>query len=357
MVLINFFNSVKHRYERITLFDLMLFFQQLSTMTNAMIPLINTLEMIERNFVKKSFRSAIYSIKLNILAGKSLSDSLLAHPTIFEPTNTQLIYLGEQTGKLDTILSSIAMDYEKKWVMRKKISKSLFYPCIILCAALLVTLGMLLFVIPQFALLFQDLNEKLPTITLFIFNFSKQLKEYGWLSLFFLSICIPLFHWFAPFNKYQLLIQLQQRLPILNKLILKISLTQFARQLALTFSSGLPITEALRLTAKSCRLPSINQPIYRVRQQVASGLSLHQAITLHPIFPVFLTQMIQIGEESGRLEQMLNQFANFSEIEISATLDRFSDLLEPLIMLILGVLIGGLVIGMYLPIFKLGNTL
>ncbi|EKD69799.1 MAG: hypothetical protein ACD_46C00725G0005 [uncultured bacterium] len=342
--------------KKIALLDITIFFRQLSAMTTAAIPIIKTFDILEKSQEKNTLRILIYSIKRELFAGKNLSEALMNHPNFFNSFTCHLIKIGESTGKIDTILQSLAQYYESKLILKKKIHQAIFYPCIILLAAFLITFAMLFFVIPKFAELFQDMPNKLPFITLIIFKISSFIRDYAGLMLT-AFICLLTSFFFIPSQKLWLfLMPLFTKLPIIQQFLFKVSLTFFARHLSLTFSSGLPITEALSLTAKAVGNPYLSDIIYKIRTKIVSGMTLHHAMSMHHELPPLLIQLAQVGEESGKLEQMLDKFVYFNETEIQTIISYLSNLLEPLIMLVLGVLIGGLVIGMYLPIFKLGNT-
>jgi type IV pilus assembly protein PilC len=354
----NILSLLVKQNRKITSFDVSIFLRQLATLISAGIPIIKSFEILEKSQLKISFRLLIFSIKREILSGKDLFSSLHQHQRYFDELTCQLIKIGEHTGKLETILLMIADTKEKNLMLKKRVSYALLYPCIITITAVLVTLSMLIFVIPQFAILFSDTHIQLPTLTRCIFFLSLQIQHH-WIMLFsplLLSLCIFMpVTWFDKLKKY--LSDHIIKLPLIHPFLLKITLARFARTLAMTFAAGMPITSALKLLMHAGHPREFTYLIVKLHSNITSGLQLHQAMGALPYFPDLMTQMVKIGEESGMLDQLLNKVASFFEADIDQTINHFSQLLEPLIMLMLGVLIGGLVIGMYLPIFKLGNVL
>lgn len=338
---------------RITSFDIIIFLRQLATLIAAGIPIIKSFEILENGQVKTTLRLLIFTIKREILSGKDLFSSICQHSRYFDNMTCQLIKIGENTGKLDIILGQIAEAKEKNSILKKRAQQALIYPLFIIITAILVTFSMLYFVIPQFIELFETSKIQLPMLTRLIFYCSSVLHHYIFI-IFLPLIMIPL----IMNNKMKRnLKHLILKLPIIHSIVLKITFAKFARNLAMTFSAGMTIPDSLVL------LVHVNQPqefihaTLKLRHHITSGLQLHQAMSALPLFPDLMIQMVRIGEESGSLEHLLNKIACFFEADIENIINQLNLLLEPLIMLVLGVLIGGLVIGMYLPIFKLGNTL
>lgn len=343
---------------QITEADINYFFQQFGVLFAAGVPLIKCFEILEKSQVNGCLSELIFSIKQNLLAGRELYMCLRQHLQYFDELTCQLVKMGEHTGKLEEILILIANEKEKKLLLQKQIKKALTYPIIISTVALLITLGLFLFVIPRFADLFAENSLQLPFLTQSIFFLSHWLTKHVYLflivvSLFFLPFMpLQLFH---PYRKKS--IYYFCKLPMLARLIHKSSLSRFARNLAIAYSAGIPITQALKLILYANANSTLTHQVILLKSKINAGLQLHQAMRLIPGFPEFMLQMIKIGEESGRMEQLLGKIADILEAEVQQFVNQFNQLLEPLIMLFQGVLIGGLVIGMYLPIFKLGNVL
>ncbi|TAK79237.1 MAG: type II secretion system F family protein [Gammaproteobacteria bacterium] len=338
--------------------DTALFFRQFATLIAAGVPIIQSCTILEKSQEKTALRLLIYAIKRDILAGKTLSHCLQRYPHYFDPLTVQLIKIGEHTGRLDTMLLIIATHQEKHLAFRKRIQQALFYPVLILITALIITFCMFIFVIPRFAELFQDMQTSLPLLTRLIFYLSAKLRECLFPALALTLVLITLSirgKYSTPIKRY--FQHTFSTLPFIHTTLHKIKLTRFVRYLALTLTAGLPITDALALAGASSQDPSFTTAILQLQSKIRTGLSLHRAMETLPHFPTLMTQMVKVGEESGKLESMLDKLADFFESDIDHLLHHLNQLLEPLIMVVLGVLIGGLVIGMYLPIFKLGSRL
>lgn len=356
-----FFKSLRTLIKQkrpITDFDIMLFLQQLAALINAGIPLVKIFEILEKIQVNINLRLLIYAIKKEILTGKDLHSSLRSYSHYFDEITCQLVKIGEHTGRIESIIHMITKNQEKNFLLKKQIKQALFYPCIIVTIAMLVTTSMFIFIIPRFAELFSHTNIVLPQFTLWLFYFSAQLSNHLYILLLPIFFCSLLF---MP-NKFSLYLKnsIKHRfgkLPFIYQYRQKIIFARFSRTLAMTFAAGLPIREALKLTGQTSTDLSFISAVTKLRNKVNSGLQLHQAMQTLSYFPDLMIQMVRVGEESGRLEHLLHKIADFFESDITHLIDRFSQLLEPLIMLLLGVLIGGLLIGMYLPIFKLGSVL
>ena len=347
----------KHN-RRITSFDITLFLRQFATLICANIPVTQCCDILEKSQEKTALRLLIYSIRRDILAGKTLFDSFRQQNRYFDQLTCQLVQIGEHTGKVDVMLLTLANYQEKNLAFKKQIQQALFYPCIIMITAVIVTFSMFLFVIPRFAELFSDMQATLPLFTQWIFYLSSKLQQYVWLMIAVTCLFIfALLHSRFSTRMKIWLFTFSARLPVIHTCLLKIALARFSRNLALTFASGIPITDALRLTANACGHRELAATITLLRSKISTGLQLHHAMEMSALFPILMIQMVKIGEESGMLEHMLDKIADFFESDIDQLVNRIGQLVEPLIMLVLGVLIGGLVIGMYLPIFKLGNTI
>lgn len=341
---------------KITSVDIMIFFRQFSTLFSAGIPIIQCCDILENAQEKIAMRHLIYYLKRNMESGLSFSNGLKCHQDYFDHLSCQLIHIGEQSGTLDKILLMITELKEKNFASKAKIKKALFYPAIIFTMAIFITFGMLIFIVPRFAEIFQNLDSPLPALTQWIFYISEPLQNHLGLICIFLFLLIGfLFH-----KKERLAPKLQMylpRFPIIKNGMTKIFQARFLRNLSITLAAGIPITDALKLSSGTINNREFSQTILTLRNKIIAGNQLHQAMLNAAYFSSLVIQMIKIGEESGKLESMLTKIAGFLEEEIDQWINRLGELAEPLIMLILGVLIGGLVIGMYLPIFKLGTAI
>lgn len=337
--------------------DIAVFMRQLATLIAAGIPLVASCELLEKTQEKISLRLLIYQLKKDLLSGKNFFSCLQLHTNYFDSFICQLVQIGEQSGKLDLLLNMIANQLEKKLALKQAIKRALFYPCVICIFAIAMTCMMFITVIPRFAELFRNTQVKLPLFTQSIFYLSEELEYYFSYIIFSLMVLIILF--FSKHAKHirQRLLQSVLASPFIINITKKIILTHFARQLSICLDASIPLLDALKLVANNTKYPHFAKIIVSLRYQISSGMQINQAMNCVKYFPTLMVQMVKIGEESGRLEQMLNKIADFFETETIQFLSYCQQLLEPLIMIMLGVLIGGLVIGMYLPIFKLGTVL
>lgn len=341
---------------KITAFDIVVFLRQLATLISTGIPIIKSFHILEKSQTNRSLNALIHTIKIDISSGKSLYPCLKRYPQYFDDLTCQMIYVGEQTGKLETLLMNIAANHEKQLLFRRKIKQALFYPGLIMLTAMIVCLAMILFIIPKFAELFHDMQDKLPLYTRSVFAISLIIKQ-NLLILFAALVIFCLFFYFTRHKSKQTLHSIIKQIPFLKSILRKIILLRFCRNLAITFSAGIPISEALQLSANTNHNPEFSVIIAKLRMRIHAGVELNRAMENMVYFPFLMVQMIKIGEESGLLEHMLDKVADFFETDIDQFTNTLSQTLEPLIILILGVLIGGLVIAMYLPIFKLGNIM
>jgi type IV pilus assembly protein PilC len=337
----------------ITPLDITIFLRQFAALLTAGIPILQCFRVLEKNQGKIAMHLLIDSIKHELLSGKNLYTSLSTHKKYFNEMTCQLIKIGEHTGNLDTTLKMIADEHERQLAFIRQIKHALFYPCVISFTALLVTVSMFLFIIPKFSELFTGTHIPLPALTRCLFFLSAQLNQHLFL-LCLPVLCISFLYLPHAFSR-KIKKSCQKRLHQFS-FMQKILLARFARNLATMFAAGIPITDALRLLMNA-NYPEFTHTILRIRSKLHAGLHLHQAMQSTAYFPDLMLQMVKIGEESGSLDHMLNKAADFFETDIEHLLRQFSRLLEPLIMLVLGVLIGALIIGMYLPIFKLGSAL
>ena len=343
---------------KISSLDIALFFRQLATLISAGVPILQSCETLHQSEEKLPLKSLIHTLKNEIAAGKSFTAGLKKFPHYFNNLSCHLLEAGEQSGTLEIMLNRVANYHEKLLHLKKQIKQALFYPALVSMVAIAITLIMLIFVIPRFEELFQTMQGALPAFTVAIISISKLLRNNAWILL------LPITTFFIAFYFYQKNTQTKQfidhillKLPGLRTLFQKSILARFTRSLAILFNSGIPITEALTISANTSDNHIYIQAIHSLQNEVASGQQLHTAMLNNPLFPPMTIQMIKVGEESGALDKMLEKIADLYESDIDHMISNLSHLLEPLIMVVLGVLIGGLVIGMYLPIFKLGMVI
>ena len=336
--------------------DIAIFFRQLATMLTAGIPMVQAFEIVGTGHEKPSMQKLILDVKSQIEGGSTLYEALAKHPLYFDDLSVNLVEAGEQAGALETLLDKIATYKEKTEAIKKKIKKALFYPAAVLAVAVIVTVILLVFVIPQFESLFKGFGADLPAFTQMVVNLSKFVQTKGWLLALIAGGGIYAFIYFHKRSRKmrEAIDRISLKFPIVGPILTKAAIARYARTLATTFAAGVPLVEALKSVAGATGNIVYEIGVLRMRDEVSTGQRLQRAMENTNLFPNMVNQMIAVGEESGSLDAMASKVADFYELEVDAAVDSMSSLLEPLIMAILGVLVGGLVIAMYLPIFKLG---
>lgn len=342
--------------KRLTAFDIALIFRQLATLITAGLPLLEALEAIEKNQSKQLGRQLMYTIKVNVIAGHHLSHSLKRFPFYFDAITCQLILLAEKTGKLDNLLEKIANHLEAKIAFKQKISRALFYPSLILGAAILLVSSLFIFIIPRFAALFQTKFTNLPLLTRGIFFLATNIQQHLGILLFgFIMLGFLIYYAYQTHLKHHLNTLLMS-IPYCYRFYQRVFIVHFAQHLAIMLEAGIPLLDALQLLSTLTKHPKTHALTKQLRHKIMSGNNFYQAMSGLYYFPTMMLQLIKIGEMTGSLETMLIKSANFIEADIDNALKRLHEALEPLIILILGALIGMVVIAMYLPIFQLGTT-
>jgi type IV pilus assembly protein PilC len=336
--------------------DIAVFSRQLATMLAAGIPLVQSFEIVGNGHEKPSMQKLILDIKADVEGGTSLHEALAKHPLYFDDLFVNLVEAGEQAGALEGLLDKIATYKEKTEALKKKVKKALFYPAAVLVVAIIVTVILLIFVIPQFESLFKGFGADLPAFTQFVINLSKFVQSQG---IFIAIVAGGAGYAFVYFKKRskkmrEFMDRVALRFPIIGPILNKAAIARYARTLATMFAAGVPLVEALESVAGATGNIVYENAVLRMKDEVATGQRLQRAMEATGLFPNMVIQMIAVGEESGSLDEMSGKVATFYEAEVDNAVDAMSSLLEPLIMAILGVLVGGLVIAMYLPIFKLG---
>jgi type IV pilus assembly protein PilC len=336
--------------------DIAIFSRQLATMLGAGIPLVQAFEIIGAGHDKPSVQKLLLDIKADIEGGTSLHEALGKHPLYFDDLYVNLTEAGEQAGALESLLDKIATYKEKTEAIKKKVKKALFYPAAVLAVALIVTTILLIFVIPQFESLFKGFGADLPAFTQMVIGLSRFVQHYGIYILVVVGFGVYTFIYFHKRSRKlrEFLDRTMLHFPIIGPILNKAAIARFARTLSTMFSAGVPLVEALESVAGATGNIVYEDAVMKMRDEVATGQRLQRAMENTGLFPNMVVQMIAVGEESGSLDTMSGKVASFYEEDVDNAVDSMSSLLEPLIMAILGVLVGGLVIAMYLPIFKLG---
>lgn len=344
--------------KKITSKDIAIFSRQLATMMSAGVPLVQAFEIVGRGHENPAMQELILAIKTDIEGGTPLADALGKHPAHFDSLFVNLVRAGEQAGALETLLDKIATYKEKTEALKGKIKKALMYPAAVIVVAFIVTAILLLFVVPQFESLFSSFGADLPAFTQLVIGLSRWLQAYWYIVLSIIGIggyiLIQANKSSEKFRRNRDILAL--RIPIVGDLLRKSAIARFSRTLATMFAAGVPLVEAMESVAGATGNALYYEATLKMRDDTASGTQLQASMRSTNLFPNMVVQMVAIGEESGSLEDMLSKVADFYEQEVDDMVDGLSSLMEPMIMAILGVLVGGLVVAMYLPIFKMGSV-
>ncbi len=339
--------------------DISIVTRQLATMLGAGVSLLQSLEMIASGQANPKMKKLLTEIANEVKAGGMLSVALRKHSEYFDDLYCDLVKTGEQSGSLEIIFDRIAVYKEKSEALKSKIKKALFYPIAVLVVAFIVTTILLLFVVPQFEEIFSSFGAELPAFTQFVIGISRFLQEYG---LYFAVVVIIAGYLFG--RAYKKSRKLRDsldakilKIPVVGEILRKGAIARYARTLSTTFASGVPLIQGLESAAGASGNAIYRNAIMFVRSEVSSGMPMNSAMRTTDVFPDMVNQMVAIGEESGAVDDMLSKVANIYEAQVDDMVDGLTSLLEPMIMAVLGVVIGGLIIAMYLPIFQLGNVI
>lgn len=333
------------------------FYHQIATLVQAGIPLLQSLDSIHNLFSHSSFKNLIVHIKHDIERGLSLTEALQKHPRYFSTINCHLVHLGENTGNLDVILGDIAHHEERILFIQKKIKTTLIYPCMVLTIALLVACALFIWVVPQFQSLFNRFDADLPPLTRTVIAISSWLGT-NW--MYIASSLIGLFLFLKrvkPYAKWKIIESISFRLPWIGNTMQNAVMARFARTLSITLKAGLPLLESLTFVAASTGRILFTQAVLETQQSITKGETLYCAMKHTTLFPEFILRMVAIGEASGTLDAMLSKAAQYYEESMANATNTLSNLLEPVIMAILGLVIGFFIIAMYIPMFKLGSVM
>ena len=344
------------RDKAIKAMDIALFTRQMATMMKAGVPLLQSFDIIADSVEKPALRQLLEKLKSEIATGQSFAGSLRQHPRHFDELYCNLVASGEQSGTLEALLERVATYKEKTEMLKAKIKKAMSYPLAVVAVALIVTGILLIKVVPQFQEVFASFGAELPAFTLLVIRVSEYLQSDGWTLLLDLVVAVLLIKRLQRTSvKFR---NLQDRFllktPVLGNILYKAAVARFARTLATTFAAGVPLLDALDSVAGAVGNLVFKGAVQQVQADVANGLQLHFAMRSTGVFPAMALQLTAIGEESGALDAMLDKVAQHYEAEVDNAVDGLTALLEPMIMSVLGVLVGGLIIAMYLPIFELG---
>ena len=345
--------------KRISALDIAVFSRQIATMLQSGVPMVQSFDILSAGQKNERMRVMLQDIRDSISGGSTLYESLGRHPLQFDDLYRNLVKAGEGAGVLDTVLDTLATYKERIEALKGKIRKALFYPAGIMAVAILVSSILLIFVIPQFEATFANFGAELPAFTMLYVHASRFMVAWWWLMLMVAvgSVVGYLAVLKRSARMRELLDRVMLKLPVIGQILHQSAIARFARTLALTFKAGVPLVEALDICSGATGSIVYDKAIKRIRDDVSVGYQLNMAMNQVGIFPHMVTQMTAIGEEAGALDTMLFKVADYYEQEVNNAVDALASLLEPMIMVIIGVMVGGMVIAMYLPIFKLAATI
>ena len=334
-----------------------IFTRQLATMIDAGLPLVQSLEVLSSQQEDKLFKKIIREIKEDVEGGSTFAGALKKHPAAFNELFTNLVVAGEEGGILDTILNRLAVYIEKAEALKKKVKSALIYPATIVTVAVAVVMILMLFVIPVFETMFSSAGQSLPLPTLIVLTISKLIKKY---IIIFIPALILLFFLFKRYYRTQngkaVVDRLLLKLPVFGPLFRKIAVARFSRTLGTLVSSGVPILDGLSIVSRTSGNRAIEIAIMNARASIREGETIAEPLNRSALFPPMVIQMISVGESTGALDSMLSKIAEFYEEEVDVAVANLTSLLEPMLMIFLGVVIGGVVIAMYLPIFNMASA-
>jgi type IV pilus assembly protein PilC len=337
--------------------DLVVFTRQFATMIDSGLPLVQCLDILASQQDNKTFKDILYKVKESVEGGSTFADALGKHPKAFDDLFVNLVAAGEVGGILDTILTRLAAYIEKAMKLKKKVKGAMVYPTTIMAIAVIVVGVILVFVIPTFAKMFADFGGELPLPTRIVIGLSSFLKKY---ILVLIGIGFGI-NWafakyYATLKGRRQMDQLALRAPIVGPLVRKVAVAKFTRTLGTMISSGVPIMDGLEIVAKTAGNKIIEEAIYKVRQAISEGKTMAEPLAASGVFPPMVVQMISVGEATGAMDTMLSKVADFYDDEVDDAVGALTSMMEPLLMVFLGTVVGGMVVAMYLPIFKLAST-
>jgi type IV pilus assembly protein PilC len=337
--------------------DLVIFTRQLSTMIDAGLPLVQCLQILGKQQENTTFKKIILEIQTDVETGTTLADSMRKHPKVFDNLYSNMIEAGELGGILDTILSRLAVFKEKAMALQKKIKGAMTYPAICLGISLIILVVILVFVVPVFNKMFQEFGSALPAPTQIVVNMSHFFKG----NFFYIVIAAVLFTWIFKriYNTEKGRLKIDAALlksPVVGTLLRRVAVSKFTRTLSTMLQSGVPILEALQVVGRTSGNKVIERAVFRVADSIAEGRPIAEPLDESGVFPNMVVQMINVGESVGALDTMLEKIADFYDEEVDQAVENLTAMIEPFMMVFLGGMIGGLVVAMYLPIFKMASV-
>ncbi len=346
------------RKKAITPLDIAIFSRQMATMMKSGVPLVQAFEIVGTGHDNANMAEMIMAIKSDVEGGSSLTEALKKFPLYFDDLYCSLVQAGEHAGILDSILDRVATYKEKTEALKSKIKKAMFYPIAVIVVAVVVVTILLMFVIPEFEDLFSGFGAELPAPTLVVVAMSHFVIDYWWALFGGIGATLYIFFYFKKRSRKMrhFLDKLSLKMPVIGPILEKAAISRYARTLETMFAAGTPLVEALGSVSGAVGNIVYSDAVDQIQQEVSTGTQLNKAMSNVNLFPNMVIQMTAIGEEAGSLDSMLGKVADFYEAEVDNLVDGLTSLLEPIIMAVLGVIIGGLVVAMYLPIFQMGNV-
>ncbi|MDE1919926.1 MAG: type II secretion system F family protein [Candidatus Omnitrophica bacterium] len=338
--------------------DLVIFTRQFATMVDAGIPILQSLEALVEQTSNANLKAALLAINEDIQLGSSLSSAFEKHPRIFDNLYVNMIRVGESGGVLTTILERVAMYQEKSEWLRHKVQGAMIYPAVVMSMAMLITAGLLIYVVPTFAQIYSSLGSQLPPVTQLLINFSNALKHD---LLFIAAGCVAAVFLFKRYRKtpagHLQTDSLILKIPVFGELVCKVTISRFCRTLSTLSQSGVPILESLEIVGKTCGNRVIELLVEDVKASVKEGESISGPLSKSPVFPLMVTRMISIGEKSGQMDKMLSKVAEFYDEQVDTAVESLTKLIEPFIIVFLGVVVGFIVIALLLPILTMASLI
>lgn len=352
------FENVALFQPKVTENDLVVFTRQFATMIDAGLPLVQALDILASQQENKTFKKILSQIKDDVEGGSTFTDALKKHPKLFDELFVSLVAAGETGGILDSILHRLAGYIEKAIKLKKQVKGAMVYPASIMGVAVIVVFVLLVFVIPVFAKMFAEFGAALPAPTQVVINISNFIKS----SIFYIVgglvvFAIGLKRYYGTENGRAIIDDLILKFPVVGPLIRKVAVARFTRTLGTMVSSGVPILDGLDITAKTAGNKTVEKAVYHAKAGISEGKTIAEPLAESGVFPPMVVRMISVGESTGALDAMLTKISDFYDEEVDASVSTLTSLLEPMLMIFLGVILGGLVIAMYLPIFKMAGAI
>lgn len=337
--------------------DLVVFTRQFATMVDAGMPLVQALTILSRQTENEALRETVREVVFDVESGHTLADSLRERSSVFSPLYVNMVEAGEAGGVLDTILRRLATFLEKQDALRRKVKGAMIYPAVIVAVSMAAIAVLLLFVIPTFQVMFASLNQELPLLTRMVIGLSAFLQaNFLWIALGTGALAIGLYRWSGTEDGRLARDRALLRLPLLGDLARKAAISRFTRTLGTLLAAGVSILEGLTITAGTAGNRVVHDAVISSRASIAEGKSIAEPLSETEVFPPMVTQMIHVGEHTGKLDEMLERIADFYEDEVDVAVESLLSALEPAMIVVLGIVVGGMIVAMYLPIFDIINT-